>query len=100
MGLNESFPENAMAVTVVGDARKFIVRALPSLRDLKLLKTQMVRSKQKTEFKCYIPVERRKNSFLLLAINLQYMRAFVQLTILFPLLVISLPLFRNGFMLV
>ena len=37
-GLNESFPENAMAVTIVGEARKFIVRLLPSLRDLKLLK--------------------------------------------------------------
>jgi hypothetical protein len=38
MGLKESFPENAMAVTIVGEARKFIVRLLPSLRDLKLLK--------------------------------------------------------------
>jgi len=25
IGLNESFPENAMAVTIVGEARKFIV---------------------------------------------------------------------------
>jgi len=37
MGLKESFPENAMAVTIVGEARKFIVRLLPSFRDLKLL---------------------------------------------------------------
>lgn len=36
MGLNESFPENAIAVTIVGEARKFIVSRLPSLRDLKL----------------------------------------------------------------
>lgn len=39
-GLKESFPENAMAVTIVGEARKFIVRLLPSLRDLKLLETK------------------------------------------------------------
>lgn len=38
IGLKESFPENAIAVTIVGEARKFIVRLLPSLRDLKLLK--------------------------------------------------------------
>jgi hypothetical protein len=37
IGLKESLPENAIAVTVVGDARKFIVRRLPSLRALKLL---------------------------------------------------------------
>ena len=37
MGLKESLPENAMAVTIVGEARKFIVRLLPSFRDLKLL---------------------------------------------------------------
>ena len=37
MGLNESLPENARAVTICGDARKFIVRWLPSLRALKFL---------------------------------------------------------------
>ena len=37
IGLKESFPENAMAVTIVGEARKFMVRLFPSLRDLKLL---------------------------------------------------------------
>jgi hypothetical protein len=36
IGLKESFPENAMAVTIVGEARKFIVRLLPSFLDLKL----------------------------------------------------------------
>lgn len=36
MGLNESFPENAMAVTIVGEARKFMVLLLPSFLDLKL----------------------------------------------------------------
>ena len=36
-GLNESLPENAIAVTIVGEARKFLVRALPSFRDLKFL---------------------------------------------------------------
>jgi hypothetical protein len=36
-GLNESFPENASAVTIVGEARKFLVSALPSFRDLKFL---------------------------------------------------------------
>jgi hypothetical protein len=40
IGLKESFPENAMAVTIVGEARKFIVRPLPSLRDLKFLITR------------------------------------------------------------
>jgi hypothetical protein len=35
IGLNDSFPENAMAVTIVGEARKFMVRRFPSLRDLK-----------------------------------------------------------------
>lgn len=42
IGLKESFPENAIAVTMVGDARKFIVRRLPSLRDLKFLATNAV----------------------------------------------------------
>lgn len=36
MGLKESFPEKAIAVTTVGDARKFIVLLLPSFLDLKL----------------------------------------------------------------
>lgn len=35
-GLKESFPENAIAVTIVGEARKFIVRRFPSFLDLKL----------------------------------------------------------------
>lgn len=39
MGLKESLPENDMAVTTVGEARKFIVSRLPSLRDLKFLKS-------------------------------------------------------------
>jgi len=37
MGLKESFPENAIAVTIVGEAKKFMVKRLPSLRDLKFL---------------------------------------------------------------
>jgi hypothetical protein len=36
MGLNDNFPEKAMAVTIVGEARKFIVLLLPSFLDLKL----------------------------------------------------------------
>lgn len=36
IGLNDKLPEKAMAVTTVGDARKFIVYRFPSLRDLKL----------------------------------------------------------------
>ena len=35
IGLKESFPEKAIAVTIVGAARKFIVSLLPSFRDLK-----------------------------------------------------------------
>lgn len=35
-GLKDNFPENAMAVTTVGEARKFIVSRLPSFLDLKL----------------------------------------------------------------
>ena len=35
IGLKDSFPENAIAVTTVGDARKFIVSLFPSFRDLK-----------------------------------------------------------------
>ena len=37
IGLKESFPEKAIAVTTVGDARKFIVCRLPSFRALKFL---------------------------------------------------------------
>ena len=37
IGLKESFPENAIAVTIVGEARKFMVSRFPSLRDLKFL---------------------------------------------------------------
>ncbi len=45
IGFNYSLPENAMAVTTVGEAKKFIVWLFPSLRDLKLLKaTQYKRS--------------------------------------------------------
>jgi hypothetical protein len=36
-GLNDSFPENNMAVTIVGDARKFIVERFPSFLALKFL---------------------------------------------------------------
>jgi hypothetical protein len=35
-GSKESFPEKAIAVTMVGDARKFMVLLLPSFLDLKL----------------------------------------------------------------
>ena len=35
-GSKESFPEKAMAVTTVGDARKFMVLLFPSFLDLKL----------------------------------------------------------------
>lgn len=38
IGLNDSLPENAIAVTIIGDARKFLVNRLPSLRALKLLR--------------------------------------------------------------
>jgi hypothetical protein len=48
-GLKESFPENAMAVTIVGEARKFIVRLLPSLRDLKLLNQIVRQSRSKAK---------------------------------------------------
>jgi hypothetical protein len=34
-GLKDSFPEKAIAVTMVGEARKFIVLLLPSFLDLK-----------------------------------------------------------------
>ena len=37
MGLNDNFPEKAMAVTIVGEARKFIVSLFPSFLDLKFL---------------------------------------------------------------
>ena len=37
VGLKDNLPENAIAVTTVGEARKFIVRRLPSFRDLKFL---------------------------------------------------------------
>ena len=36
-GVKENLTENAMAVTTVGDARKFIVDGFPSFRDLKFL---------------------------------------------------------------
>ena len=37
VGLNDNSPENAIAVTISGDARKFIVLVFPSLRLLKFL---------------------------------------------------------------
>lgn len=37
-GLKDSLPLNAKAVTTVGEARKFIVEALPSFLPLKFLK--------------------------------------------------------------
>lgn len=37
-GLNDNLPEKAIAVTTVGDAKKFIVWLFPSFRDLKLLR--------------------------------------------------------------
>lgn len=40
IGLNDNFPENAMAVTSSGEARKFIVLLFPSLRLLKFLRTK------------------------------------------------------------
>jgi hypothetical protein len=60
-GLKESFPEKAMAVTIVGEARKFIVRLLPSLRDLKFLipKCQAIAPKGKEAR----PVEWGQNRF-------------------------------------
>lgn len=60
-GLKESFPENAIAVTIVGEARKFIVRLLPSLRDLKFLiaKGQAIAPKGREA----LPVERGQNRF-------------------------------------
>lgn len=61
IGLNESFPEKAIAVTTVGEARKFIVLRLPSLRDLKLL--LRVVSQVKNHEQGSAPVERRKNRF-------------------------------------
>ena len=36
-GLKDRFPEKAIAVTMVGEARKFFVNALPSFLDLKFL---------------------------------------------------------------
>jgi len=36
-GLKESLPEKDIAVTIVGEAKKFIVSRLPSLRALKFL---------------------------------------------------------------
>lgn len=35
-GSKDSFPEKAIAVTMVGDARKFMVLLFPSFLDLKL----------------------------------------------------------------
>ena len=61
IGLNESLPEKAIAVTTVGEARKFIVLRLPSLRDLKLLLRvvgQVKNHKQRST-----PVKRRKDCF-------------------------------------
>ena len=49
MGLKDSFPENAIAVTIVGEARKFIVRLLPSFRDLKLLNQNVSSSRSRKE---------------------------------------------------
>lgn len=37
IGLKDSLPEKLMAVTIVGDARKFIVFTLPSFLDRKFL---------------------------------------------------------------
>ena len=34
-GLKDNFPEKVMAVTIVGDARKFMVLLFPSFLDLK-----------------------------------------------------------------
>ena len=61
IGLNDSFPEKAIAVTTVGEARKFIVLRLPSLRDLKLL--SKVVGQVKNHENGSAPVERRKNCY-------------------------------------
>jgi hypothetical protein len=51
MGLNDNLPENAIAVTVVGEARKFIVFKLPSFRALKFrLKDVMMAGKYGQHF--------------------------------------------------
>ena len=53
IGLNDSFPENAMAVTMVGDARKFMVFLFPSLRDRKFLvnhQTEVTLCKSKKKY--------------------------------------------------
>jgi len=36
IGLKDNLPENVIAVTIVGDAKKFMVLAFPSFLDLKL----------------------------------------------------------------
>ena len=58
VGLNESFPLNAMAVTIVGEERKFMVFLLPSLRALKFLYYPVSRSGLLNST-IAIPIERR-----------------------------------------
>lgn len=61
IGLKESLPENDMAVTTVGEARKFIVSRLPSLRDLKFLKSSWDQESGSIYGQKVIPVERCQN---------------------------------------
>lgn len=61
-GLKESFPENAMAVTTVGDARKFMVLRLPSLRDLKFLMNELLDVLRQKVQETGLPVERSEDS--------------------------------------
>lgn len=59
VGLNESFPLNAIAVTIVGEERKFMVFLLPSLRALKFLYYPVSRSGY-AKSTLTIPIERRQ----------------------------------------
>lgn len=59
VGLNESFPLNAMAVTIVGEERKFMVFLLPSLRALKFL-YYLVNQSGRAKSAITIPIERRQ----------------------------------------
>jgi hypothetical protein len=59
VGLNESFPLNAIAVTIVGEERKFMVSLLPSLRALKFLYYPVSRSRY-AKSTITIPIEGRQ----------------------------------------
>lgn len=59
VGLNESCPLNAMAVTIVGEERKFMVFLFPSLRALKFLYYPISRTRL-AKSTITIPIERRQ----------------------------------------